>query len=302
MKFSGTVSTPAVAIGVGPSRSISWGVRRSSTSRSPNSSTSLRTSCEVAQCSAALRRSTPERVLPPSRSGRPPTSRTLSRPSKRIHRSITKSILPNPAGSPTVTSTRATRRTEQSDHPVGCAEESDRGTEPRRLRTSNPVAGRREQPEEPMTDPRTSLIRQQLAELGRRHAAAANAGAVSPRAPRVLVIGNFGNGNTGDEAMLARTLQELPEGREVKVVSRNPRMVEALHHVPAVPMEGVALDKALHCCDGIAVVGGGLFGTGASPLVKVLPAIVWATTTRGRDIAYVAIGVYPGTPDRVLDL
>ena len=118
-----------------------------------------------------------------------------------------------------------------------------------------------------MTDPRTSLIRQQLAELGRRHAAAANAGAVTPRAARVLVIGNFGNGNTGDEAMLARTLQELPEGREVKVVSRNPRMVEAMHHVPAVPMEGVAFVKALHWCDGIAVVGGGLFGTGASPLV-----------------------------------
>jgi len=153
-----------------------------------------------------------------------------------------------------------------------------------------------------MTDPRTSLIRQQLAELGRRHAAAANAGAAPPRAARVLVIGNFGNGNTGDEAMLARTLQELPEGREVKVVSRNPRMVEAMHHVPAVPMEGVAFVKALHWCDGIAVVGGGLFGTGASPLVKVLPAVVWATTARGRDIAYVAIGVYPGTPDRVLDL
>ena len=101
-----------------------------------------------------------------------------------------------------------------------------------------------------MTDPRTSLIRQQLAELGRRHAAAANAGAVTPRPARVLVIGNFGNGNTGDEAMLARTLQELPEGREVKVVSRNPRMVEALHHVPAVPMEGVAFVKALHWCDG----------------------------------------------------
>src|SRR6185369_169087 len=53
MKFSATVSTPAAAIGVGPSRSISRGVRRSSTSRSPNSSTSLRTSAAVAQCSAA---------------------------------------------------------------------------------------------------------------------------------------------------------------------------------------------------------------------------------------------------------
>jgi polysaccharide pyruvyl transferase WcaK-like protein len=153
-----------------------------------------------------------------------------------------------------------------------------------------------------MTDPRTSLIRQQLADLGRRHAAEENRTAATPRPTRVLIIGNFGNGNTGDEAMLARALQELPADTDVKVVSRNPRMVEALHKVPAVPMEGVAFVKALKWCDGIAVVGGGLFGTGASSLVKVLPAIVWAATARGRDITYVAIGVYPGTPERVLDL
>ena len=62
-----------------------------------------------------------------------------------------------------------------------------------------------------MTDPRTSLIRQQLADLGRRHAEKENRGANTPRPTRVLIIGNFGNGNTGDEAMLARALQELPE-------------------------------------------------------------------------------------------
>lgn len=153
-----------------------------------------------------------------------------------------------------------------------------------------------------MTDPSTTLIRQQLAELGRRHAAAENRGALAPRATRVLVIGNFGNGNTGDEAMLARTLQELPDGTDVRVVSRNPRMVEALHGVSAVAMEGIAFTRALRWCDGIAVVGGGLFGTGASPLVKTLPAIVWAATARGRDITYLAIGVYPGTPERALEL
>lgn len=149
-----------------------------------------------------------------------------------------------------------------------------------------------------MTDTRTGLIRQQLAGLGRRHAAAS----ATPRATRVLVIGNFGNGNTGDEAMLARTLQELADDTDVRVVSRNPRMVEALHKVRAVPMEGLAFTRALKWCDGIAVVGGGLFGTGASSLVKMLPAIVWAATARGRDITYLAIGVYPGTPERVLDL
>ncbi|MCY7344264.1 MAG: polysaccharide pyruvyl transferase family protein [Pseudonocardia sp.] len=153
-----------------------------------------------------------------------------------------------------------------------------------------------------MTDPRTSLIRQQLADLGVRHGARSGGAPGSPRATRVLVIGNFGNGNTGDEAMLARTLQELPAGTDVRIVSRNPRMVEALHGVRAVAMDGLAFTKALKWCDGIAIVGGGLFGIGASPLVKALPAIVWAATALGRDITYVAIGVYPGTPGRVLDL
>lgn len=153
-----------------------------------------------------------------------------------------------------------------------------------------------------MTDVRASLIRQQLSELGRRRAAQAAGGTTAPRPSRVLIIGNFGNGNTGDEAMLARTLQELPVATEVKVLSRNPRMVEALHRVPAVSMDGRAFAKALLWCDGVAVVGGGLFGTGSSPLVQILPAIIWAATVRRRDIAYVAIGVYPGTPDRVLDL
>ncbi len=153
-----------------------------------------------------------------------------------------------------------------------------------------------------MTDPRTNLIRNQLADLGRRHATARGQGS----ARRILVIGNFGNGNTGDEAMLAHTLELLPGhvglDIEVTVVSRNPRMVEAMHRVPAVPMDAIAFTRALHWCDGIAVVGGGMFGAGASPLVKVLPAVVWAAAARGRDITYVAIGVYPGTSDRVLDL
>ncbi|WP_232660333.1 polysaccharide pyruvyl transferase family protein [Pseudonocardia sp. TRM90224] len=153
-----------------------------------------------------------------------------------------------------------------------------------------------------MNDSSTAVIREQLAELGRRHAAEASVDAARPRATRVLIIGNFGNGNTGDEAMLARTLQELPPDSEVKVVSRNPRMVEALHGVPAVAMEGISFTKALKWCDGIAVVGGGMFGTGASPLVRALPAIVWAATARGRDITYLAVGVYPGTTERTLDL
>ena len=87
MKLSATVSTPACATAVGPSRSISRAVRRSITSRRPNTSTRWATSASVTWRRFALRRTCPNRVRPPSRRGRPPASRTLSSPSNRSQRS-----------------------------------------------------------------------------------------------------------------------------------------------------------------------------------------------------------------------
>src|SRR3954447_21480747 len=94
MKFSATVSTPALATAVGPSRSISPGLRRSSTSFRPTSSTSRDRSFGVTLRRAALRSRNPRRVCPPPRTGRPPTSRTLSMPSKVSQRSREVSTIP----------------------------------------------------------------------------------------------------------------------------------------------------------------------------------------------------------------
>jgi len=117
---------------------------------------------------------------------------------------------------------------------------------------------------------------------------------------RVLVVGNFGNGNTGDEALLARALQELPATAEVSVLSRNPRMVEWTHAVPARPMTPLSFAAALRWCQAVLVVGGGMFGAGLPPLVRLLPPVVAAAEAAGRDTFYLAIGVYPGTPPLAL--
>ncbi|WP_018683058.1 polysaccharide pyruvyl transferase family protein [Actinokineospora enzanensis] len=130
-----------------------------------------------------------------------------------------------------------------------------------------------------------ATIRAQLSGLGAR---------------RVLVVGNFGNGNTGDEALLARALGELPVGTEVSVLSRNPRLVEWTHVVPARPMTALSFAAGLRWCDAVLVIGGGMFGAGLPPLVRLLPRVIDAAEAAGRATTYLAIGVYPGTPARVL--
>ncbi|GLW80841.1 polysaccharide pyruvyl transferase CsaB [Actinokineospora globicatena] len=115
-----------------------------------------------------------------------------------------------------------------------------------------------------------------------------------------MVVGNFGNGNTGDEALLARALTELGAETEVSVLSRNPRLVEWTHGVAARPMTAVSFAAGLRWCDAVLVVGGGMFGSGLPPLVRLLPTVVEATHRAGRATFYLAVGVYPGTPKPVL--
>jgi glycosyltransferase involved in cell wall biosynthesis/polysaccharide pyruvyl transferase WcaK-like protein/O-antigen/teichoic acid export membrane protein len=139
---------------------------------------------------------------------------------------------------------------------------------------------------------RTDDVREQLRGLGRRHSV--------KRSPRLTIIGNVGNGNTGDEALLAVTLAKLDPSAEVMVISRNPQCVAALHGVLARPMTMRSACLALLRCDGLVVVGGGMFGPGLPPLVRLLPTVATWVRRSGRDVAYVGIGVYPRTPRRTL--
>jgi len=79
------------------------------------------------------------------------------------------------------------------------------------------------------------------------------------------------------------------------VLSRRPEMVTRFHGVPARPMT-IRSSAVLPRCDGLIVVGGGMFGPGLPPLVRMLPAVVAWVRRSGRAVAYVGIGVYPGTP------
>lgn len=119
----------------------------------------------------------------------------------------------------------------------------------------------------------------------------------SSRRVRVLVIGNFGSGNTGDEAILAGLSDGLVGDADVTVVSRRPEAIKRIHGLPAVPMMSWRGVWAFFRTDAVAVGGGGLFGKGLPPLVALLPFVLLAARCVGRKrIVLQALGVYPDTP------
>ncbi|MGW7007793.1 glycosyltransferase [Streptomyces sp. NPDC054933] len=117
------------------------------------------------------------------------------------------------------------------------------------------------------------------------------------RPGRALLIGNYGNGNTGDESILVR-LAELAGDRRDRftVVSRDPDAVTRLHGLTAVRTTSARAVRAFLRADTVAVGGGGMFGRGLPPLVRILPAVLLAARLLGKEIHVVAIGAYPDTP------
>lgn len=85
----------------------------------------------------------------------------------------------------------------------------------------------------------------------------------------VLVVGAYGYGNVGDEAILAGLLTGL-DRRRVTVVSRTPRETAATHGVRAIGI-GAAL-PALLTHGSVVIGGGGIFGRDMGFVGRLLPA------------------------------
>lgn len=53
---------------------------------------------------------------------------------------------------------------------------------------------------------------------------------------RILIVGRFGNGSIGDEAVLASAIQQTraaDERVEITAISENPKHTEAIHRIEA---------------------------------------------------------------------
>lgn len=128
--------------------------------------------------------------------------------------------------------------------------------------------------------------------------------ATTPRVPRrqgrVLALGAFGQGNPGDEALLAALRRALP-AHQVVAATADPIATTAEHGIPAVgrgDLRGVA--RHLRAADAVVVTGGTIFktlhpSTGRRPLslLRRTVAMALATRTARRPLALVGVGAAP---------
>jgi polysaccharide pyruvyl transferase WcaK-like protein len=97
----------------------------------------------------------------------------------------------------------------------------------------------------------------------------------------VLVVGGYGYGNVGDEAILAGLLERL-EDKRVTVVSRDPEGTRRLHRVDAIGIGRAA--GALRRHRAVIIGGGGLFGRDMGAIGRLLPAFGLMAAALGREV------------------
>jgi len=104
----------------------------------------------------------------------------------------------------------------------------------------------------------------------------------------VLVVGAYGYGNVGDEAILSGLLVRL-EGHAVTVVSRSPGDTTALHGVRSIGI-GQAV-SALRHHRSVVIGGGGLFGRDMGRIGRLLPAFGLLAAALGKTVSVVGVDI-----------
>jgi polysaccharide pyruvyl transferase CsaB len=120
------------------------------------------------------------------------------------------------------------------------------------------------------------------------------------RRRKLLLVGGYGCGNVGDEAILSVLLGELRDlGARVRVVSADAAETRRQHGVEAVSARPLALARALLSCDTLVVGGGGIFSAYMGRRSMKLPALAGIARLLGKRVIFRALGVYGSTPPKV---
>jgi polysaccharide pyruvyl transferase CsaB len=111
----------------------------------------------------------------------------------------------------------------------------------------------------------------------------------------VLLIGGYGVGNVGDEAILAGLVQ-LHDLWDATVVSYDPAATSRLHGVRAVSPFRPGFPAALARCRLVVIGGGGMFSAYMGRFARAIPLAALLAGAAGKRVEFRAIGAYPGTP------
>jgi polysaccharide pyruvyl transferase WcaK-like protein len=112
----------------------------------------------------------------------------------------------------------------------------------------------------------------------------------------VTLVGAFGQGNPGDEALCSAFCEALAE-HEVIVVSSDPGATARRHRVRAVPATALSTARTALASDALVIGGGTIFkslhastGRRANSLLRNTMALVAAARARRIDVAMIGVG------------
>ena len=116
----------------------------------------------------------------------------------------------------------------------------------------------------------------------------------------VFLAGAFGQGNPGDEALLAAFARALPDHRPL-AASSDPAATAAAHGIAAVGRDDLtSVGRAIALADAVVVAGGTIFKTlhpssGRAPLslLRRTAVLAAATRTMRKPLALVGVGAAP---------
>ena len=114
--------------------------------------------------------------------------------------------------------------------------------------------------------------------------------------PSVLLVGAFGQGNPGDEALCAAFLRALSSDHVV-VASSEPAETERRHGVAAIANGPLSVARQLRRCDAVVVGGGTVFKTlrastrrRPTALLRNACVLTAAAKATGKQVAFVGVG------------
>src|SRR5437870_1749206 len=129
----------------------------------------------------------------------------------------------------------------------------------------------------------------------------------------ILMLGNYGNFNIGDEMLLRAVIRDIRnDGENVKfqIPTRNPSFVDVYHKADSHLIEPLPLNAPLKLMqsffksDAIIVGGGGIWSGYTGPMAHLIPIVTMAGKLLGKQAEFRAIGIYStaSNMDKLLEI
>lgn len=127
----------------------------------------------------------------------------------------------------------------------------------------------------------------------------------SNRECTVMIVGYYGYGNLGDEAILEVLIKDIKEVNsqiQIVVPSIKPENIKERHEVHPIQLISWNMIRSIIKADLIIIGGGGLFSSDSGFFTYFVPLLAILGKILRKKVSYYAIGIYSTTPPLLLKL